>query len=126
MKDEETSMERQMVKADAEKEQANNQTVKASEETTKQRETLYNESEDFVENDADSNEENSKEEDEEEDELPEFSEDAFQSSVEMSVLEYEKDGNNRPVCRYNTVCYRKIKRGNTRQRIDEFESILNF
>ncbi|XP_041934585.1 proteoglycan 4-like [Alosa sapidissima] len=28
--------------------------------------------------------------------------------------------------KYNTVCYRKIKKGNTKQRIDEFESMMSF
>ncbi|KAL7890657.1 hypothetical protein AOLI_G00001330 [Acnodon oligacanthus] len=30
-----------------------------------------------------------------------------------------------PASKYNTVCYRKIKRGNTKQRVDEFESMMS-
>ncbi|XP_067314418.1 ermin-like isoform X1 [Pseudorasbora parva] len=81
-------------------------------------------------NKADKNEEEKakeeeEEKEEEEDGLAELQQDDFQASVEMSGQDYEKDKNNRPVCRYNTVCYRKIKKGNTMQRIDEFESMLN-
>lgn len=67
--------------------------------------------------------EEEEEKDEEEDELGE----GFQSSVEMSIHLFEKDKGeiNRPLSRYNTVSYKKIKRGNTKQRIDEFEFILD-
>lgn len=80
--------------------------------------------EDIYENNADKDEKEDAMEEEEEDGLDEINQDGF-ASVEMLGQRYEKDENNRPACRYNTVCYRKIKRGNTKQRIDEFESILN-
>lgn len=100
----------------AEKEQMNGQT---EEETTTSEEPSN-----ISENNSARNEED-KNEEEEEDGLAELHQDDFQPSDETSGQEYKKDENNRPVCRYNTVCYRKIKRGNTMQRIDEFESMLN-
>ncbi|XP_051987025.1 ermin-like [Xyrauchen texanus] len=66
---------------------------------------------------------------EEEDGLDELDMESF-PSVQMTIQEYEKEENNQQrqlpaMCRYNTVSYRKIKRGNTKQRIDEFECILD-
>ncbi|XP_037392222.1 ermin-like [Pygocentrus nattereri] len=36
-----------------------------------------------------------------------------------------RSGSGPPTSKYNTVCYRKIKSGNTKQRIDEFESMMS-
>lgn len=111
---------------EAEKEQMNGQTEEVPQETTTSEEPANirenKKKEEISVNKADENEggKTKEEEEENEEEKPDF-----QPSVEMSGQEYEKDKNNRPVCRYNTVCYRKIKKGNTMQRIDEFESILN-
>lgn len=114
----------------AEKEQMNGQTEEVPQEMTASEEPAKvsgnnsdSNKEDISVNKTDENEEEEKEE--EEDGLAELHQDDFQPSVEMSGQEYKKDENNRPVCRYNTVCYRKIKKGNTMQRIDEFESMLN-
>ncbi|XP_043097276.1 ermin-like [Puntigrus tetrazona] len=131
--------------SDAEKQQTNGRTeeepreMTTPEEPAKPRENNSDSNEqENSESDAEKNEEetsvsngdeeedtNEEEEgkEEEEDELG----DSFQPSVEMSVQLFEKDKGdiNRPINRYNTVSYRKIKRGNTKQRIDEFESILD-
>ncbi|XP_077056103.1 uncharacterized protein ermn [Siphateles boraxobius] len=110
---------------EAEKEQMNGQTEVPQETTTSEEPANIKENkkeEEISVNKADENEGGKTKEEEEENEEEEPD---FQPSVEMSVQEYEKDKKDRPVCRYNTVCYRKIKKGNTMQRIDEFESILN-
>ncbi|XP_067314419.1 ermin-like isoform X2 [Pseudorasbora parva] len=143
------SMEQNKDTLVAEKEQINGQTVDLPQETTTSEEPANisenNSDRNYEEisvNEADKNEEEKsankadkneeeitkeeeEEKEEEEDGLAELQQDDFQASVEMSGQDYEKDKNNRPVCRYNTVCYRKIKKGNTMQRIDEFESMLN-
>ncbi|XP_042613378.1 ermin-like [Cyprinus carpio] len=126
---------------ETEKQQMNGQTEEAPQETTTPEEPANvsennsdkndqemhesnaekNEEEISVNNGDQNEEENVKEEEEEEDELA----DGFQTSVEMSIRQFENDENNRPICRYNTVSYRKIKKGNTKQRIDEFESMLD-
>ncbi len=130
---------------EAEKQQTNGQTEEALQERTTPEESMNtsennsdtnqqekseknaekNEEETSVSNrDEDKNTNVEEEEkDEEEDELG----DGFQPSVEMSIHLFDKDKGeiNRPISRYNTVSYRKIKRGNTKQRIDEFESILD-
>ncbi|XP_058635742.1 ermin-like [Onychostoma macrolepis] len=130
---------------EAEKKQMNGQTEEAPQETTTPEESVNtsennsdtNEQE-KSENNAEKNEEeksvsngdeeeNTNEEEDEKDEEEDELGDGFQPSVEMSIHLFEKDKGeiNRPSSRYNTVSYRKIKRGNTKQRIDEFESILD-
>lgn len=52
--------------------------------------------------------------------------DETQSSLSTQSLEETASTDNQtPRTKYNTVCYRKIKKGNTKQRIDEFESMMN-
>ncbi|KAL0190628.1 hypothetical protein M9458_013326 [Cirrhinus mrigala] len=120
---------------EAEKQQMNGQT----EETMAPKELVNNSNkneQEISENNVEKNEEeisgnneeeNAKEEEEEIEEEDDELVDDFQPSVEMSIRQFEKDENYRPMktTRYNTVSYRKIKRGNTKQRIDEFESILD-
>ncbi|XP_052411589.1 ermin-like [Carassius gibelio] len=119
---------------ETEKQQMNGQTEEATQKTSTPEEPANvieknsdKEDQEMSENNAEKNEEEisvnngEQNEEEEEDELA----DGFQSSVEMSIRQFEKDENNRPISRYNTVSYRKIKRGNTKQRIDEFESMLD-
>ncbi|XP_036401936.1 ermin-like [Megalops cyprinoides] len=49
-----------------------------------------------------------------------------QSSVETPPSGSQKKSANGDSCtKYNTVSYRKIRKGNTKQRIDEFESMMN-
>ncbi len=130
---------------EAEKQQTNVQTEEAPQETTTPEEsanTSVNNSDtnkqEKSENNAEKNEEetsvsngdeeeNTNEEEEEKDEEEDELGDGFQPSVEMSIQIFEKDKGeiNRSISRYNTVSYRKIKRGTTKQRIDEFESILD-
>ncbi|XP_074092834.1 ermin [Macrotis lagotis] len=44
---------------------------------------------------------------------------------ELPVLGKKNDISRHTYSRYNTISYRKIKKGNTKQRIDEFESMLH-
>uniref|UniRef100_A0A7N4PRH2 Ermin n=1 Tax=Sarcophilus harrisii TaxID=9305 RepID=A0A7N4PRH2_SARHA len=44
---------------------------------------------------------------------------------EMLALGKKNDISRHTYSRYNTISYRKIKKGNTKQRIDEFESMLH-
>ncbi|XP_056314965.1 ermin-like [Danio aesculapii] len=114
-------------KIDAEKEQTNEapkETTTSEDLENVNKNDSDNNEEGIYENNADKDEEEDAKEEEEDDGLDEINQDGF-ASVEMLGQRYEKDENNRPPCRYNTVCYRKIKRGNTKQRIDEFESILD-
>ncbi|KTG33896.1 hypothetical protein cypCar_00007396 [Cyprinus carpio] len=122
---------------EAEKQQMNGQTAEALQEMTTPKEPANtsennsdtneqenNEEETIVSNgDEEENTNEEIEKDEEEDELG----DGFQPSVEMSIRLFEKDKGEitRPNSMYNTVSYKKIKRGNTKQRIDEFEFILD-
>ncbi|XP_016369828.1 ermin-like isoform X1 [Sinocyclocheilus rhinocerous] len=127
---------------EAEKQQMNGQTEEAPQEMTtpedpantsenntdtneqeKSEDNAEKNEEETIVSNGDEEENTNEEKDEEEDELG----DGFQPSVEMSIRLFEKDKGeiNRPISRYNTVSYRKIKRGSTKQRIDEFESILD-
>ncbi|XP_050968890.1 ermin-like [Labeo rohita] len=124
---------------EAEKQQMNGQTEEAPQETTAPVKPVNNSDkneQEISQNNAEKNEEevsrnneeeNAKTEEEEIEEEDDELVDDFQPSVEMSIRQFEKDENYRPIktTRYNTVSYRKIKRGNTKQRIDEFESILD-
>ncbi|XP_051561865.1 ermin-like [Myxocyprinus asiaticus] len=121
-------------------------TVKAEEQQTNGKTEAPQESKTSAEatnispNDSEKNEEENKKEEEEvieeEEEMIEEEEDGLGEldlesfpSVQMTIQEYEKEENQQrqlpAMCRYNTVSYRKIKRGNTKQRIDEFECILD-
>lgn len=52
--------------------------------------------------------------------------DGTQSPLSTQSLEETASTDSQPPrSKYNTVCYRKIKKGNTKQRIDEFESMMN-
>ncbi|XP_076872167.1 uncharacterized protein ermn [Brachyhypopomus gauderio] len=77
-------------------------------------------------------EELNQQEEEEADEEEEEGSDALQSqnSPAPGVASHRSRGrSSRSKCpavsKYNTVCYRKIKKGNTRQRVDEFESMMS-
>lgn len=69
------------------------------------------------------NEENMQEAEEETEEETEETDDGL-SELQPVIEEYDPNCI-RPLGRYNTVSYRKIKRGNTKQRIDEFECMLD-
>ncbi|KAM5153006.1 ermin [Mantella aurantiaca] len=49
----------------------------------------------------------------------------FESNSEQEVPGNRPDISRNSYSRYDTVSYRKIRRGNTKQRIDEFESMMN-
>ncbi|KAL1273171.1 hypothetical protein QQF64_029033 [Cirrhinus molitorella] len=92
-----------------------------NEQEVSENNTEKNEDEISGNNEEQNEEENAKEDEEEIEEEEDELADDFQPSVEMSIRQFEMDKNYRPINRYNTVSYRKIKRGNTKQRIDEFE-----
>ena len=53
-------------------------------------------------------------------------EEGGQNSPEMNGVAEDKKSGSRQSSKYKTVSYRRIRRGNTKQRIDEFESMMNF
>ncbi|XP_066518967.1 ermin-like [Hoplias malabaricus] len=97
-----------------------------------------NEPEDWKEDEEDGEEEREEEgekESEEEDGLSDFQQEndpqnfpaTDQKSTKRRGRRNGRSSSSGPeVSKYNTVCYRKIKRGNTKQRIDEFESMMSF
>ncbi|CAB1459183.1 unnamed protein product [Pleuronectes platessa] len=48
-----------------------------------------------------------------------------QNSPDMNGEADDKKSGSRQPSKYKTVSYRRIRRGNTKQRIDEFESMMN-
>ncbi|XP_035006701.2 uncharacterized protein LOC118103659 [Hippoglossus stenolepis] len=53
-------------------------------------------------------------------------EEGGQNSPDMNGEADDKKSGSRQSSKYKTVSYRRIRRGNTKQRIDEFESMMNF
>nr|XP_019969169.1 PREDICTED: moesin-like [Paralichthys olivaceus] len=53
-------------------------------------------------------------------------EEGGQNSAKMNGEAGDKKSDGRQSSKYKTVSYRRIRRGNTKQRIDEFEAMMNF
>ncbi|KAI7807610.1 putative ermin [Triplophysa rosa] len=107
-------------------EEAPQQTTTSEEPMDENKNTEENKQEEEIKSDEEikqeeeiKNEENMQDAEEETEEM-----DDGLSELQPSIEEYDPMCI-RPLGRYNTVSYRKIKRGNTMQRIDEFECMLN-